>query len=785
MKGPVCGVEPTLAQPARLEQPGQMIGPYKLRERLGEGGMGVVWAAEQKQPLRRKVAIKVIKPGMDSSQVIARFEAEREALSLMDHPNIARVLDAGTTEQGRPYFVMELIHGVPITEYCDAQKLTIRDRIGLFIQVCKAVQHAHQKGIIHRDIKPSNVLVTEQDGEPVPKVIDFGIAKALHRSLTDRSIYTAVFQAIGTLAYMSPEQATLSQHDVDTRADVYGLGILLYELLTGTTPLDRDKLEQGALDEALRMIREQDPLKPSTKVSSLGNKTQFISQLRCTDARSLSKSIRGDLDWIVMKALEKDRKRRYETASLLGDELIRFLDNKPVEACPPSAIYRTRKFVQRNKGFAAAAAAVSVVLLGGIVGTSGVTVWALNEKVHAEQEAIRATALAKELEVQKEEIKSKSLVLLEAVKREAAAAALAGDHKTARASLELLGQLSATEYEYERNVIEGLIAFNSEQYEKANQYAKLALSEELGRKPAEQIAAQSLYALARRHLGDSEGYGQGCRQLRDLKPKTDTDHLLMALALMLFDPRQSDLLLQATPKASNTAAGLLIRGIVHTLIGCDDQDTSMINAAIRDIDCSRLLTEREGVRLGQQLYSISVAFEIARSRGDAQNAARYLLAGRSLVEEPAPDNPSTYVSRYFFYRADGEPERTASGPYGRSGDSPRILSCFLRRIVCIASMILPPGMSLTKRLLPNSGKANQFGWRGFIFFLDAMPTPKKRRNSWPNCLKKTRPSKVFLHCMLFVGSPNLGKSTHAQSNSPLECGTFRIPTASCSAIWPT
>ncbi len=635
-----------------LENEGDLIGPYKLRERLGEGGMGVVWAAEQKQPLRRKVAIKVIKPGMDSSQVIARFEAEREALSLMDHPNIARVLDAGATEQGRPYFVMELIHGVPITEYCDAQKLTILDRIQLFILVCKAVQHAHLKGIIHRDIKPSNVLVTEQDGEPVPKVIDFGVAKALHRSLTDRSIYTGVFQAIGTLAYMSPEQATLSQHDVDTRADVYSLGILLYELLTGTTPLDRNELEKGALDEALRMIREREPLKPSTKISSLGDDTELVSQLRCADARSLTRSVRGDLDWIVMKALEKDRKRRYENTSQLSDELVRFLQNRPVEACPPSMAYRARKFAQRNRGLVVAVVGVAVLLTGGIVGIGTSTLWALRE---AEQKI----AYAQEVIARENELTKRSLELTESLKREAATAALAGDIDGARATLDLLKKLSKSEYEYERNVIEGLIALNNGDYERARDLAVLAQSEELRRKESDQIAALSLHALALWYLGDSESYGQKCRVIATLTPETDTDHLLMALALMLIEPRRAAGLLENTTAGSNSAIGLLIRGIVHNFIGCDDQDTNMIDNAIRDIDCSRLLMRKETIGYGWQLHAISTGFEIARYNRREGDTARYLHAGRALVEQAAPDNSATHIGRWQFYRADGEMEKAA------------------------------------------------------------------------------------------------------------------------------
>ena len=320
---------------ASPEVPGALIGPYKLVEEIGEGGMGTVWMAQQTEPVKRLVAVKLIKAGMDSRQVIARFEAERQALALMDHPNIARVLDAGTTSAGRPYFVMDLVKGVPITRYCDEHHLTPRQRLELFIPVCQAVQHAHQKGIIHRDLKPSNVLVALYDGKPVPKVIDFGVAKAAGQQLTDKTLVTGFGAIVGTLEYMTPEQAELNQLDIDTRSDIYSLGVLLYELLTGGTPFTKKDLEKAGMLEMLRMIREQEPTKPSTRLSTAEGLPTLAAN-RGTEPAKLTKLVRGELDWIVMKALEKDRSRRYETANGLAMDVQRYLADEPVQACPPS-----------------------------------------------------------------------------------------------------------------------------------------------------------------------------------------------------------------------------------------------------------------------------------------------------------------------------------------------------------------------------------------------------------------------------------------------------------------
>ena len=365
--GPV-GRDPTSSQSDPTDHPGNRIGRYKLLQQIGEGGCGVVWMAEQEEPVRRRVALKVIKLGMDTKAVIARFEAERQALALMDHPNIARVLDAGATDSGRPYFVMELIPGVPITKYCDQHNLSTAARLGLFAQVCNAIQHAHQKGIIHRDLKPSNILVTLHDGEPVPKVIDFGIAKATQGRLTDRTLFTAFEQFIGTPAYMSPEQAEMSGIDIDTRSDIYSLGVLLYELLTGRPPFDPKSLLQAGLDEIRRVIREVEPMKPSTRLNTLADSDRdSTARQRGTAPAQLSLLLRGDLDWIVMKALEKNRSRRYETASGLALDIHRHLHNEPVLARPPTAGYRISRLIRRNRLAFAAAGFVALSLVAGTV----------------------------------------------------------------------------------------------------------------------------------------------------------------------------------------------------------------------------------------------------------------------------------------------------------------------------------------------------------------------------------------------------------------------------------
>ena len=358
------------------------MGPYRLRGLIAEGGMGVVYEAEQEEPVRRTVALKIIKPGTDSKEVIARFETERQTLALMDHPNIASVLDAGSTKWGQPYFVMELVRGTPINTHCDTHRLGIRDRLKLFMQVCHAVQHAHQKGIIHRDIKPSNVMVTMKDGLPVPKVIDFGVAKALDKPLTEQTLHARFAQMVGTPLYMSPEQASLDCYDVDTRSDIYSLGVVLYELLTGMTPCDADRLDKATYAEFCRLKSDEEPRPPSTCVTTLDKQQkETLSDLRGIEPAKLTQSLRGELDWIVMKALDKDRSRRYQTARGLAEDVNRYLGNLPVEAGPASATYRFRKFVSRHRGLIAAA---SLIILALVLGTV-VSVWQAIRATNAER----------------------------------------------------------------------------------------------------------------------------------------------------------------------------------------------------------------------------------------------------------------------------------------------------------------------------------------------------------------------------------------------------------------
>jgi tetratricopeptide (TPR) repeat protein/tRNA A-37 threonylcarbamoyl transferase component Bud32 len=388
LESPALGSTPDTASSV-MERPGAQIGRYKLLQQIGEGGMGVVYMAEQVEPVKRRVALKVVKPGLDTRQVIARFEGERQALAMMDHPSIAKVLDAGATESGRPYFVMELVNGLPVTKYCDERRLTTRERLELFAPICHAVRHAHLKGVIHRDLKPSNILIALYDGRPVPKIIDFGVAKATCQTLTETTMFTQFGQLIGTLDCMSPEQAERNQLDVDTRSDIYSLGVVLYELLTGEIPFDRGKYRCAGFDEILRIIREDEPPPPSTRLSTSA-KLPTVAMSRNAEPAKLSAVVRGELDWIVMKALEKERGRRYQTANDLAADIDHYLAEEPVEAGPPSAAYRFRKLVLRNQVAVLAGTTILLTLIGAVV----VTTWQALRAAHQRDRAVEAEVLA-------------------------------------------------------------------------------------------------------------------------------------------------------------------------------------------------------------------------------------------------------------------------------------------------------------------------------------------------------------------------------------------------------
>ena len=575
---------PTVDQTPISEAPGHQIGRYKLLQKIGEGGFGVVYMAEQERPVRRKVALKIIKPGMDTHAVVARFEAERQALALMDHPNISRVLDGGATESGRPYFVMELVKGVPITEYCDKNQLSAHDRLELFLAVCQAVQHAHQKGIIHRDIKPSNMLVTLHDGQPVVKVIDFGVAKAINQQLTEKTLFTAFGQMVGTPQYMSPEQAEMSGLDVDTRSDIYSLGVLLYELLTGTTPLEGERLRTAGYAEMQRIIREEEPPKPSTRLSGSGERLAVIAKHRSATPERLHRLVRGDLDWIVMKALEKDRGRRYETASSLADDIRRFIEDEPVTARRPSATYRLTKFTKRNKAAFVVAMGIALVLVFGVL----TTLWQAQQAVAARDEAHNAL----------EQLMMTMDQLQEALFDQGVAYALTGDFDSARHVIESLTRLKSESLARQLQAVVYL--------EEGQAAEVVGLLEPEAKRDPKSVALRALLTLAYDSAGDIDMWYQSHNILKDMQPITAEDYMFAAIAY-IGDPEKAVAFASKAFDQRKSPSILLTRGRSRADLAMQAGRPEYMDQAIEDVSAAcRLLGDSGRVpatRLGTYILS--------------------------------------------------------------------------------------------------------------------------------------------------------------------------------------
>ena len=613
---------------------GSRIGPFKLLQKIGEGGCGVVFMAEQESPVRRRVALKIIKLGMDTKNVVARFEAERQALALMDHPNIARVLDAGATQNGRPFFVMELVSGVRLTEFCDTNRLSTRQRLELFIQVCHAIQHAHQKGIIHRDIKPSNILVTQLDGEPAPKVIDFGIAKALEDKLTDKTLFTLHGLFIGTPAYMSPEQAQLSSMDVDTRSDIYSLGVLLYEMLTGKTPFNQDELLAAGWDEMLRTLRDREPLKPSTKIDSLSPAEQTATaQQRHMEVPRLRSELRGDLDWIVMKALEKDRRRRYETVSELALDVQHYLGCEPVSARPPSRIYRVQKLVRRNQMAFVASAVVVLALVASTVISS----WLFLREREARRRAIEAEQQQSSL--LKETLRLQETALVEQKFIKAEEAFESGEREEADT---LLGELKSYKVGSDhaalfRDLGDWHVA-NGRWPQALEYFAKLFEIDE-----AEQIGASlddQRYFVLLVDQGKLADYDRCRRQL--VKRESGTDDPAAAQRVLNYcqlTPAEAGWL-PVLDEFGALAQNTLEAGTVKmSAVNAENYCYSLALLAYRKNNyeqaaawCTRALTYHQGV----QSRDVNVRLVLAMSReklGDAEYASAEVAACRKLIED--------------------------------------------------------------------------------------------------------------------------------------------------------
>jgi serine/threonine protein kinase len=630
----------TLEEPAVCEQPGALIGVYKLLEQIGEGGFGVVFMAEQQQPIRRKVALKVLKPGMDTHQIIARFEAERQALAIMDHPNIAKVFDGGATASGRPYFVMELVKGVPITEFCDQNHLTPRQRLELFIPVCRAVQHAHQKGIIHRDLKPSNILVVMHDTTPVVKVIDFGVAKALGQELTDKTLFTGFAQMVGTPLYMSPEQAGQSGLDIDTRSDIYSLGVLLYELLTGTTPFTKERFKQAAYDEIRRIIREEEPPRPSTRLAQSTASLPSVAARRQTEPAKLTRLVRGELDWIVMKALEKDRNRRYETPGALAEDVKRYLQEEPVLACPPSAVYRFRKLIRRNR---AAFAVVSIATLALVAVVAAGVVTYQNEQRRVAERSVHELQLRTE---RQQNALEKALM-----------AAMSSNFTEAEKSVDEAELLGASAGQV--RMLRGQVAFHRGDMEEAiQQLEQAAKLVPVGQPGA--VAARAMLAVAC-HNAFRFRYSRFVelwKELEQLPPISPEDFVFKGLLEAISNPerglrtldegiRRHDSILARATRLEARANRAMLTGKV------DDAEL-----ALEDAQVARGMLAGNALVLARSVFAHLVAAGTYETNGRPKDSERMLALARPLVKELEPLAATQFAAmacfEFFEYVGDDE-----------------------------------------------------------------------------------------------------------------------------------